>query len=81
MLIDRDRDADEERHARAVEDAAVDVAAEAVGAHPVRERARWLPSSLRIVCSTPGTRLRKAGLISDGSDGAEHRRRKADERP
>ena len=35
----RDRDADDQRHARAVEDAAVDVAAERVGAHPMHELA------------------------------------------
>ena len=36
----RDRDADDQRNPRAVDDAAVDVAAEAVGAHPVGEGAR-----------------------------------------
>ena len=71
----RDRDADEERDARAVDHAAVDVAAEAVGAHPMGERARrcrrrcgWSARCRARGCGT-------AGLISDGFMVPSQRRR------
>ena len=63
----RHRDADQERDARAVDHAAVDVAAEAVGAEHGDHLDALAGVGPHAMISAPGTLLRAIGLIAVGS--------------
>src|SRR5216683_143462 len=77
-----DRDSDDQRDPRAIDDPAIDVAAEHVGAEPIAARRRAQPANrrqrLRIDGAEPGREDRHQDEQRE-EDGAGHRRRMATE--